>query len=275
MTPPRPFPFVLLALGALALSGCVAGEDLAGAAPGGGGACAAPATIADADDDLAIFGTACSSLTTFTEGGETWRVQTFRSGRGPLFIVPHDDEDAALSTAAWALKTYGGTVVAVETGGRRFNGRIDPNRNFDAGALACGKPGRSERFVSAMLPGGSPVVALHTNSPGSAKTGGSGSISMRAPYAGATAFPAQGPLAKEDAMVILAARGGPASVKRLTDRLNAAGVNVLVETVDPSRTDCSLSHYAVTKGLTYVNVEAAHGDGATQRAILEIVMREI
>ncbi|WP_420393426.1 hypothetical protein [Acuticoccus sp.] len=240
------------------------------AAPG----CLAPSALADADDDLSVLGEVCAEETRFTENGVDWRVQTFRSGRaGPLFVMPHDDEDAALATGAAALATYGGTLTAVESGGRRFNGGVDPNRNFHAGALACGGA-RSTAFVAAMVPRGSPVVALHTNAPGSARTGGTGSISIRAPYDGATAFPAEGPLAKEDAMVILASRRGPddGRVRGLVERLNAAGVNVLVETVDTARTDCSLSHYAVANGLDYANVEAADGDAATQRAILAVLM---
>lgn len=266
-------------LQSLAVASCIAlaacspePPTLAVLAPAPG--CAAPAALADRDDDFSMFGASCASEASFTEGGTAWSVATIRSGRpGPLFVVPHDDEDAALGTAAYALGRYGGAVTAVETGGSRFAGRIDPNRNFDAGPLACGRPGRSERFVAAMLePGGRPVVALHTNERGVAAAGGSGSVSIRAPYAGATAFPAAG--ADEDAMVILAARGGAddPSVRRLTDALNARGINVLVERVDLAATDCSMSHYAVAAGLPYANVEARDGDGATQRAILDALM---
>lgn len=262
------------AVGLLALPGCVGGPSGLVADASGTG-CTTPDAIDDADDDLSVFGDACATVTEFDEGGVTWRIETFRSGRnGPLFVVPHDDEDAALTTAAAALARHGGTVTAVETGGRRFNGRVDPNRNFDAAGLACGRPGRSPKFVAAMLPGGRPLIALHTNSRGSARSGGAGSISIRTPYAGATALPATGPLADEDAMVILASRRGPAdgAVSALAQRLNAAGVNVMIETVDTARTDCSLSHYAAVNGLTYANVEARHGDGATQRAILEVLL---
>lgn len=257
----------------LALAACVGGPAEVAEARGGG--CQAPTSLRDGDDNLAMFGNACASETVFEEGGETWRIQTFRKGSGPLFVVPHDDENAALSTAAAALAKYGGTVVAVENGGRRFNGRVDPNRNFDAGRLTCGKPGRSAQYVAAMIQGGRPIIALHTNSRGSARTGGAGSVSIRAPYSGATAFPASGPLADEDAMVILASRRGPEALTGLTRKLNAAGVNVLVETVDTANTDCSLSHYAAAHAITYANVEAAHGDGARLQAILDIVMRNL
>lgn len=247
---------------------------LAACATGSPPSCTAAAKTSDGDDDLAAFGAACASELQFAEGGVAWRIQTFRVARaGPLFVVPHDDEDAALSTAAYALSRYGGAVTAVETGGRRFAGGVDPNRNFDAGSLACAGAGRSEAFVAAILaPGGRPVVALHTNEPGAASAGGSGTVSIRSPYPGATAFPVAG--ADADAMVILAARRGPddPGTRRLAETLNARGVNVMVERVDLAATDCSLSHYAVAAGLRYANVEVRDGDGATQRAILDTLM---
>lgn len=255
----------------LCAAGLVACVDSPAPAIGGAAGCAAPASLVDRDDDLSVFGAACAREVTFTERGVPWRVQTISSGRpGPLFVLPHDDEDAALATAAYALGRYGGTVTAVETGGRRENSGIDPNRNFSGGALAC-PSGPTPLFVAAMLPGGSPVIALHTNAVGA------GTVTIRRPYAGATAFPsasATGGRASEDAMVILAHRNGPQdpATRRLTERLNAAGVHVLVETVDTARTDCSLSHYAVANGLRYANVEAPDGDAATQREILDILI---
>jgi len=266
---------------ALVLAGCNSGAGEAFlASPRGGDGCRAPAELADRDDRLAVFGDVCATARRFSERGRDWTIHTFDTGRrGPLFVLPHDDEDAALTTAAWALGRYGGAATVVESGGRRLVGGIDPNRNFDADRLDCGKQGgRSDRFVAAMLsPGGRPIVALHTNARGAARTGGAGSVSIRAPYAGATAFPsasATGGLASEDAMVILASRRGADDqrIRRLAQRLNAAGVNVLVERVDTARTDCSLSHYAVANNLNYANVEAPDGDGATQREILQILM---
>lgn len=239
-----------------------------------GGACQTAAALEDADDDLSIFGNACANLSTFTESGVTWRIETFTSARpGPLFVLPHDNEDAALVTAAAALAAYGGAATAVETGGNRASGRIDPNRNFNVNALLCRMRGGSKNFTAAMLgPANRPIIALHTNARGAAGLGGTGTISIRAPYAGATAFPVEG--ADPDAMVILAAARGPDDrvIAALIRRLNAAGINVLVETVDLRRTDCSLSHYAVANGLPYANVEARAGDSATQRAILATLM---
>ncbi|MBJ3775063.1 hypothetical protein [Acuticoccus mangrovi] len=259
-------------LATVALAGCVGGSDSAS------NSCA---PLTDRDDDLSAFAGFCGEETNFTEHGVAWRILTFRSGkRGPLFVLPHDNENAAVATAAYGLGRYGGAATMVDSGGTRSNGGIDPNRNFDAGRLSCGKGG-SPLFVAAMLaPGGSPVIGLHTNAPGSAATGGSGHVSIRSPYSGATAFAspsATGGFASEDAMVILASRAGPddGKTRRLTEALNAEGVNVLVETVDTARTDCSLSHYAVANGLTYANIEVPHGAAATQRAILDILMRHL
>ena len=236
--------------------------------------CADPATIADGDDSLAMFGGACASVKTFAEGGTDWSILTVRSAKsGPLFVVPHDDEDAALATAAYAMRRYGGAVTTVETGGSGMSGGTDPNRNFDAGALACGRPGRAQAFVASMLePGGRPVIALHTNGRGSLQRGGAGDISMLTPTRGATAFTAAG--ADPDAMVILASRQGGEDpfARRIAEALNARGINVLVERVELPATDCSLSNYAVAEGIRYANVEARDGDGATQRVILDALM---
>lgn len=273
---------VLAVCVAVVLAGCVGGaQEEASSVARAQDNCRAATDLGDRDDDFSAFQGVCASETVFSEGGVSWRIQTLETGRrGPLFVLPHDDENAAQATAAYALSRYGGAATMVETGGRRSNGGIDPNRFFDAGRLDCGKGG-ADAFVAAMLgPGGRPVIALHTNARGSARTGGAGSISIRAPYSGTTAFPstsATGGLASEDAMVILASRRGPEDgrVRSLAQSLNDAGVHVLVETVDTARTDCSLSHYAVANGLTYANVEAADGDTATQRRILDILMERL
>jgi len=270
----------LAIVAAIALAGCNAASP-AGINLAAGSACLPPTSLTDRDDDLSIFGDGiCASATTFEERGTRWTVHTFDSGRrGPLFVLPHDDENAALGTAAWALRTHGGVATVVESGGSRFVGGTDPNRNFDANALDCRRPGgRSPRFVEAMLaPRNRPVIALHTNARGAAATGGAGSVSIRAPYAGSEAFPSEeatGGRRSEDAMVILASRSGARDpqVRRRVERLNRAGVHVLVETVDPARTDCSLSHYAVMNGIRYANVEVAHGETGTQIEILDILI---
>ncbi|MDQ0316957.1 hypothetical protein [Amorphus orientalis] len=267
----------------LALAGCVA-------TPGGPAAtaCLAPGEVTDRDGDFSrhpeLFGPdRCVSQQTFEENGRAWTIQTVRNvtRRGPLWVLPHDDEQAAVATAAYALDRYGGTAVLVETGGRRANAGVDPNRNFGSGRARCTKAS-SPRFVNAILAErswGMPVIALHTNAPGIAGRGGSGSVSILAPGPGDQAFrsaSASGGLASPDSLVITAVTGALETNRRVQDlvqRLTEAGLNVLVETTSAGRSDCSLSHYAALAGISpYLNLEVRDGDDATQKRMLDIVM---
>ncbi len=277
----RRCPAIFLACAAaLLLAGCAGGE---GPSAPGRADCASPGTLADRDDAFGrLFADveACVTTETFREAGETWTLQLVDSGRpGPLWVLPHDDEDAALSTAAFALSRYGGTVVAVETGGRRLNGRIDPNRAFSSRASAC--EGAAPRYTRAVLSRRNrrfPVVALHTNGPRTAARGGSGGISILSPPDGASAVrpPAGAPrLGGEDDLVIVASRAGEGDRRLMADvrALNAAGIYVLVETVSADRNDCSLSHHAALAGISpYFNVEVRHGNAALQKRMVSIVM---
>lgn len=252
------------------------------------GACLAPDEVTDADGDFRrhpeLFGPErCVRQTSFREGGRTWTVQTVRNTAraGPLWVLPHDNEQAAVDTAVYALARYGGTAVLVETGGRRDNGATDPNRAFDAGRSRCTAGAPASRYVAAMLGSrsrGAPVIALHTNAPGIAGRRGSGSVSIRAPGKAGTAYPgigASGGLASPDSLVITAVSGPTPDGRTaaLVADLTGAGVNVLVETTSSAATDCSLSHYAALNGVRpYLNIEVVDGDSATQRRILDIVM---
>lgn len=250
-------------------------------------ACLQPSDLQDGDGDFRrhpdLFGPdRCVRQRTVREGGRTWVIQTVSNTRmaGPLWVLPHDNEQAAVETAAYALGRYGGTAVLVETGGRRSNGSADPNRWFDAGRSRCSSGAPATRYVAAMLGErrrGAPVIALHTNAAGLGGRSGGGSISIRAPGKNAKAYlgrNASGRLASPDSLVITAVtQGHDAQVAALVDRLTARGVNVMVETTSASTTDCSLSHYAALNGIRpYLNLEVADGDAATQRQMLDIVM---
>lgn len=252
-------------------------------------ACLAPAQVADGDGDFRrhpdLFGPdRCVRQQVFREGGRDWTVQTVQNTArtGPLWVLPHDNEQAAVETAVYALARYGGTAVLVETGGRRTNKATDPNRAFDAGRSRCAAGAPASRYVAAMLGSRArrePVIALHTNAPGVAGRRGSGSISIRTPGKAGMAYPGTGGtgrLASSDSLVITAVAHGPAPDARtaaLVADLTRNGVNVLMETTSPSTTDCSLSHYAALNGIRpYLNIEVVDGDSATQRRILDIAM---
>lgn len=148
----------------------------------------------------------------FTENGFTWHLLRFSlvdDKIGPLWLVPHDDENAAFDAMIAALKERGGVGIAVNSGpgslrmqsgsgvcGVRFGARptCDPNRNFDPQAPKFTKAIVNQRSA------GQPIIALHTNSPGFSGDGHGGrgdiTIADQAAYRqGVTAPRADGLLA--------------------------------------------------------------------------------
>lgn len=114
----------------------------------------------------------------FTENGFAWHLLRYKrtdEKAGPLWLVPHDDENAAFDAMIAALRERGGVGIAVNSGpdslrmqsgsgicGVRFGVRptCDPNRNFAP---------QTPKFTTAILdqrPAGQPIIALHTNSLG-------------------------------------------------------------------------------------------------------------
>ncbi len=122
----------------------------------------------------------------FSENGFDWHLLRFASvdkPDGPIWVVPHDDENAAFDAMISAVHTYGGTAIAVNSGpgsARRQSGdgncgvrqgrvtSCDPNRNFGAQT-----PIFTAAFVGLFQPD-QPVIALHTNSVGFSGDGASG-----------------------------------------------------------------------------------------------------
>ena len=128
----------------------------------------------------------------FSENGFNWHLIRFTNPAkpdGPFWVVPHDDENAAFDSMITALRLYGGTGIAVNSGPgseRRQAGQgrcgekaeikfsCDPNRNFSQ---------FSQVFTDAFLDQASlnqPIIALHTNSAGFAGDGqgGSGDVTI-------------------------------------------------------------------------------------------------
>lgn len=207
-----------------------------------------------------------------------WRIANLRHRRGPLWFVPHDNENAAFEAGLEAVRKYGGTLIVVDAGvsadGVRMNravdyGRpIDPNRNFDS-AL----PGYARRILRDLAPG-MPIIALHTNARGfdtgdshcnKSDPPGQGVISIRYCDDVLTPSPSQRrewPWDDDDtvAFATYRAKDGP-SAAFCHDQMVAADFNVVQERVVTS--DRSLSNYAVLHGLDYLNFETLdRGDGA-------------
>jgi hypothetical protein len=219
------------------------------------------------------------SETRFYEAGFDWHLLRFVNASkpiGPLWIVPHDDENAAFDSAIAALKTYGGVAIVVNSGSgssRMLSGqgtcggrtpilsRCDPNRNFSSA---------TPLFTNAHLDqrgDGQPVIALHTNTPGFGP--GKGEITIldvAAANKGKSRprkngyFGGAGPAALKDhdsyAIIPFVAPKIPENDVRCRKALMLAGVHVWHEEV--SKSDGSLSNYAVLEkvDMAYVNMES-------------------
>ncbi len=260
--------------------------------------CVDATTLDDKDGDTARNLAALSApalriaTETFDEGQLTWHFVVIENRNAPsrvLWFVPHNNEHAAFDTAVDAVGRFGGTVVAVKTGGKRFNGPQDPNRNFDldTGTLCRDQVAHSPVYTDRVMrwrSPGAPIVALHTNALGFAGDGkgGRGTISIAHPVRSVTALRATGiPLGQspDDTMIFVATLKPPAEntpLMRLADRLRGLGVNIAYETVRRETTDCSLSNYAAVKGIdNYFNIEVVDGDSATQRRLVGMLMETL
>lgn len=263
--------FALFAL-ALVVSDSALAQGLFGRFRGGGGnsgACLDPASVSDRDVKRAAGTIAaaglCVSEETVTDRGVSWRFITIADPKhrnGPVWYLPHDNENTAFSAALYAVQRYGGEMVALETGeGRTFRG-IDPNRWFaarSADSAACRLSGATAaytRHVMQLFKGQHAILTIHNNA-----RGGGVSVNMRG--AKTTGFRAGGSLSDPDHLVFIAgtqpiARDGAAQRQR--DALLRAGLNVVHEEVSRQNNDCSLSnHAALNDRRPYYNIEATHG----------------
>lgn len=232
----------------------------------------------------------CITETRVNEGGLNWKLHVVKNTKrsGPLFVIPHDNENSAFPSAIYGLAKYGGTLVAVEAGERRvFNGQ-DPNRNFGttrSAAAACPKQrAPAPKYTNAIMKhrkSGQPIIALHSNSNGWSGNGGSGTISInrnsRVMRPFVTAIARSRRLADEDTLIVIASTKPPGKDRKQAKALEyftkKAGVNVIYEYVKPSQNDCSLSNYVVLNKLgNYFNVEVENGDVKTQKHVLDVVM---
>jgi hypothetical protein len=254
--------------------------------------CLTVADVTDKDGDfkrnaeaLSSGSSLCIAEEGFKERRRPWVIQTVTSRRpGPLWAVMHDDEDLSFDNAVEAVKKYGGTVVAVETGGKRNLSGIDPNRNFSADGVGCRKLGdnaapRFTDFFRELIDPTQPIVALHNNSKDRIPSGGLGHISMDLVPKSMRASPASDPdgsLAGTHALVLLAAAAldDPTAEGR-TAILNKEGINVVLERVQKDHGDCSLSNFAVLiDNPNYFNVTVHEDEGEKQLRIIDVLMKD-
>lgn len=242
------------------------------------------------------------SETRFSENGFDWHLLRFANAAksdGPLWVVPHDDENAAFDAMLAGLRKHGGIAIVVNTGStnsRRQAGAgvcgvrtaassaCDPNRNFDA---------RTPLFTNSILgewKAGRPIIALHTNSDGFSGdgAGGRGDITMldagaylngerrvrRDGYLGSSSV---APLDDPDVYAIIPyhfARGISEGEVACRTALNRKGINVWHERVGKS--DGSLSNYVALNRpeIAYINFEAQRDADLSSGAEAQRIMFE-
>lgn len=221
----------------------------------------------------------------FSENGFDWHLIRFANRLnpdGPLWMVPHDDENAAFEAAITAVKEHGGVAIMVNSGAgsaRRQAGNgtcgvkperttsCDPNRNFAPS---------SPKFTAAFLgqrSTGQPVIALHTNTPGFTGDGrdGRGEITIldvKAHQRGQTkprggghfALNPKPEMANYDTLGLtayLARNGGPDAIAVLCrNAMTSAGTHFWHERV--ARSDGSMSNYLALQhsDVAYFNAES-------------------
>lgn len=203
-----------------------------------------------------------------------WRIADPARPGGPLWFVPHDNENAGFEAGLAALRRHGGTLIAVDTGsadgrdGKRLNravdfGRpIDPNRDFHDGL-----PRYAAVILREVEGRHRLIVALHTNQrgydpreslcPRDGDISGGGTISIR--YCDAVVTPIASrhrawPFDDDDTLAVATwrAAGAPQDAY-CRDALIAADWNLVQERV--ANSDGSLSNYAVLRRLLYLAFE--------------------
>ncbi|MFL9842029.1 hypothetical protein ABS767_13725 [Sphingomonas sp. ST-64] len=237
-----------------------------------------PLTISDDDfarhrDPATWRGLAVTRIE-FREERGAWRlfrIVNLKKPGGPLWFVPHDNENAGFEAALAGVRTYGGVVIAVDSGiaedGVRRNGAvdrgrpIDPNRNFRDGT-----PLYANTILADYHRGASPIIALHTNSAGFDTSGsrcnrsdppGRGEVSIRFCDDIMQPHPSQArdwPFDDNDTLAYVPYRNGTSPFSAWCGKaLALADFNVVFERVRVS--DGSLSNYALLRGMPYVNFE--------------------
>jgi hypothetical protein len=215
----------------------------------------------------------------FSENGFDWHLLRFTNLANPnsvIWVVPHDDENAAFEGAIAALKKHGGMAVVVNSGPgslRRQKGRgqcsgrpaivnsCDPNRNFSVAS-----PLFTNAFLDHRTEDSQPIIALHTNGAGAA--GDFSLLDLDAFKRGKTqlregAFRARNPSAQMDnydtlGLIAYASKDGGPSAQSVACRnaLNDAGIHFWHERVNKS--DGSLSNYLALERpeIPYFNAES-------------------
>lgn len=243
---------------------------------------------------MAAAGPLCFGARRVADGGREWRLQYVLSAdasHGPRWILPNDDEDAALPAALRAVGRFGGGYVAVDapeegaTPGRdaRQAGRTPP-----ADAAACADPAAPHPLLAAAILDVAtgetrwPLMTLHAQPAGEDR----GHIALRQARGDVRPFLPSGDLgaaqtADETSGVLISVLGDLKEGGRETTRLGRIaerGANALFEPVRDDGADCALAGHTLSSGLSplgYIDIDASAGElGALIEAVVATIVDE-
>ena len=231
----------------------------------------------------------CVNLISFKEGRLNWKMLLIVNPKAPnsaFWFLPHDNENSAFDSAVYATRKYGGGFLSVVAAGQRYFKGQDPNRNFsDASVRVCSKQSAPSPIYTSVVfsiidsfrSAGMPYLALHNNTNGGGITALKSSKFVKSFLAYSRAQVKQGSgLADEDSLLYIAGSSFNPPTQKISNLLNL-GMNVKYEIVNSRSNDCSMSNYIVIgRGSSnYYNIEAQHGKSATQKRMVDLLMRVI
>ena len=227
------------------------------------------------------MGDLCANRISFYENGRKWRLILVRNTEhpiGPFWYLPHDNENAALDSAVYAVKKYGGGFLAVEAEGERYSHGQDPNRYFKVSSTYTRT---IFKIIDTFKAKGMPYLTLHNNKESHMKFGGNGTVSIRVSSRNTFSYPSgkvligrHKGLKDEDNLIYLA---GTKDHKKFIHTLHQEGIHVKYEIPDRHHNDHSMSNYVMLykKNKNYFNIETEVGDTATQKKIIDTLMKVI
>jgi hypothetical protein len=228
------------------------------------------------------------SLLGFKEGKYSWYlflVTNPKRPHGPFWFLPHDNENSAFDSAVYAVRKYGGGFLALYNRGKRYNNGQDPNRNFSLSSQrepSCKMQNAPSPIYTSTIMSiinrykapNMPFLALHnnTNRGGISILKDSSSTKSFLAYPKGKIYEGKG-LADEDSLVYIAGTSPNAPMSKVKALLNM-GLNTKYEIVNSYNNDCSMSNFIVLNyGSNYYNIEAEHGKSATQKEMIDRLLK--
>ncbi len=246
--------------------------------------------ISDVKRNYQNLSSLCLNLISFKEHNLTWKLLLITNpnrNSGLFWFLPHDNENSAFDAGIYAIKRYGGGLLAIVNSNKRYNAWQDPNRNFSYSReklSSCKEQKAASPIYTNMIfsiidyykAPNLPYLALHNNT-------NKGGISILKSSPKVKSFLAykksqinsKNPLTDEDNLVYTA--GLTNTPPNRVYRLLKSGLNVKYEVVNSNNNDCSMSNFVVIeKGVTnYYNIEAQHGKTYIQKVMIDRLIKSL